>query len=257
MTVDLDHTSFAVRDGLAWARRLRRELGAVPVAGERVGEAFRWVQLWVGTADEGGVLELLEPAADGFLTRFLDARGEGPHHLTFKVSDLRDVVGQVRDLGLTVTGEDYDHPEWLEAFVAPDRTHGTVVQLAQTNLAYPPPSELLATRERAHAAAPSTAHAGEPDWWVPMWDAEPLRQARVGATHLVSTDLDLTRRLFGDVLEGAVEAHDDGLRLTWPSGSVAVSRGERAGVVEVDVVDGPDEPLDIGGVRLSSRPQTT
>ena len=44
---DLDHTSFAVHDALAWARRLRRELGATPIAGETLTE-FRYVLLHVG-----------------------------------------------------------------------------------------------------------------------------------------------------------------------------------------------------------------
>ena len=58
----------------------------------------------------------------------------------------------------------------LEAFVAPDRVHGTVVQLAQTDLVYPSPAELLATRDRPHAGGPSTAHASEPSWWLPVWE---------------------------------------------------------------------------------------
>jgi catechol 2,3-dioxygenase-like lactoylglutathione lyase family enzyme len=53
---------------------------------------------------------LLQPVGEGFLSRLLATRGEGPHHLTFAVPDLADTVRRVRSLGLTVTGENYDHP---------------------------------------------------------------------------------------------------------------------------------------------------
>lgn len=92
---DLDHTSFAVRDALEWGRRLRSELGAVPIIGEGLAE-FRYLLMYVGTATEGARIELLDPAGDGFLTRFLDDHGEGPHHITFTVPDLRATVEKVR-----------------------------------------------------------------------------------------------------------------------------------------------------------------
>lgn len=144
---DLGHTSFAVADALAWARRLRQELGAVPIAGEALPE-FRYLLLYVGTADAGARIELLEPTGDGFLARFLAVHGEGPHHLTFAVPDLAAAVRHVRLLGLRVTGENYGHAPWREAFIVPDTIHGTVIQLAQSDLVYPAPDELLATRER-------------------------------------------------------------------------------------------------------------
>lgn len=100
--VDLDHTSFAVHDAMAWAHRLRRELGATPIAGETLPE-FRYLLLHVGTAERGARLELIEPASSGFVTRFLQRRGEGPHHLTFTVPDLREATARARGLGFTVT----------------------------------------------------------------------------------------------------------------------------------------------------------
>ena len=82
--IDLDHTSFAVEGAVSWAQLLRRKIGAVPVAGE-VLAGFRYLLLYVGTARSGARLELLEPTGDGFLRRFLDKHGAGPHHLTFTV----------------------------------------------------------------------------------------------------------------------------------------------------------------------------
>ena len=39
---DLDHTSFAVRDVLSWARRFRADVGATPILGE-VLRKFRYL----------------------------------------------------------------------------------------------------------------------------------------------------------------------------------------------------------------------
>jgi catechol 2,3-dioxygenase-like lactoylglutathione lyase family enzyme len=251
--VAMDHTSFAVHDAMAWARRLRRELGATPVAGEVLPE-FRYLLLHVGTADEGGRLELLEPTGPGFLTRFLAARGEAPHHVTFTVPDLRAAVADVRSLGLAVVGEDLDHPPWREAFVAPERTHGVVVQLAQSDRAYPTPAELLATRERDPAALPSTRGAVQPLWWTALWDTPAGAPARLGATRLASRDLDLSRRLFGDVLGGTAEDGERDVTFSWPGGSLRVGAGETPGVTGVDLSGGPAGGLRIGAVPLGGDP---
>jgi hypothetical protein len=40
--------------------------------------SWRWLQL---RFPGGGKVELLEPLGEGFLTKFLDARGEGLHHV--------------------------------------------------------------------------------------------------------------------------------------------------------------------------------
>jgi catechol 2,3-dioxygenase-like lactoylglutathione lyase family enzyme len=226
VTIDLDHTAFAVSDAVAWARRLRRELGAAPVAGEALAE-FRWVQL--GLAGGGAKLELLEPAGPGFLTRFLERHGEGPHHLTFTVPDLREAVARVRELGLTVVGEQYGDPGWQEAFVSPDAVHRTVVQLAQTDDAY-----------LEHEEA----------WWTPVRDEPAGPATTLGPTHLGSSDLDATRRLFVDVLGADVDLVEDGLVLTWPGGSLVVRRTQRPGVRAVSLEGGPAGGISIGDVVL-------
>jgi catechol 2,3-dioxygenase-like lactoylglutathione lyase family enzyme len=248
-TIDLDHTSFAVDDALAWARRLRRDLGAVPVAGEVLPE-FRYLLLYVGTATSGARIELLEPAGDGFLSRFLARHGPGPHHLTFTVPDLRAAVAAARGLGATVVGEDYRHASWREAFLVPDDRHGVVVQLAQTDFVYPTPAELLATDERDPLAFPSSAGAVEPHWWAPVWDTEPAGATILGATHLVSTDLAHTRDLFGGLLDAGVTEVEDGLLLTWPSGAVRVHRGDRPGVLGMDLAGA--HPVHIGDAVLGA-----
>ncbi|MFD2093786.1 VOC family protein [Blastococcus deserti] len=250
--VALDHTSFAVHDAMDWARLLRRLLGATPIAGETLPE-FRYLLLHVGTAEAGGRLELLEPVGPGFLTRHLDKRGEGPHHVTFTVPDLEAMVDRVRALGATVVGETYDHPPWREAFLAPDHRHGVVVQLAQSDLAYPSAQELLSTRDRDTARFPSTRGATDPLWWTPLWDEAPQLTARLGATHLGSTDLQFSRRLFGDVLGGRVVEGRGFLDISWPGGSLRVHASDRPGVMGASLRGGGADELRIGAAWLGAR----
>jgi catechol 2,3-dioxygenase-like lactoylglutathione lyase family enzyme len=249
---DLDHTSFAVRDATQWAHRLRRTLGATPIAGETLPE-FRYLLLHVGTAEAGGRLELIEPMADGFVTRFLDRRGgDGPHHITVTVPDLRATVAAVRRIGLTVTGEDYDHPLWQEAFIAPDTFHGVVVQLAHSDATYPSPAELLVSRHRETDSFPSSAGATDRTWWASVWDVEPQAGAAVlGATHVTSTSVEMSRRLFADVLGADTTEQADGAEFRWPSGAVRVRPGRTPGITRVDVTNGPRGGLTIGRTVLS------
>ncbi len=236
---------------MGWARRLRRELGATPIFGEQLAE-FRYLLLHVGTADDGARVELLEPRGAGFLTRFLSARGEGPHHITFVVPDLRAMVAHARALGLTVVGEDHDHPPWREAFIAPDDKHGVVIQLAQSDRSYPPVEQLLSSRTRDLEDFPSSRGATEPLWWTQLWETAPGAVARLGTTHLASTDLGFSRLVFGDLLEARVAEDDSALDLSWPGGSVRVHAADRPGVTGMSLRGGPAGGIAIGPARLGT-----
>lgn len=100
------------------------EYGAGP------GLEFLW---WQYRFDGGGVLELLEPDATpgGFLQRFLDRRGAGVHHVTFKVPDIHAAMRRAGDAGYQVVGFSEAFPGWKEAFLHPKQAQGIVVQLAE------------------------------------------------------------------------------------------------------------------------------
>lgn len=123
-----DHVAIAVRRILDAEPFLGDLLGGAP--GERgTGNGFTFQQY----VFPGGVVELLEPRGeDSFLIRFLRDRGEGLHHITFKVSDLRAWADRLRDAGYRVVGESYDNPAWRELFVHPKSGHGVLIQLAET-----------------------------------------------------------------------------------------------------------------------------
>jgi hypothetical protein len=83
----------------------------------------------------GSQVELLEPVGSGgFLHTFLDRYGEGAHHMTFIVRDLRVAVERAKNAGMRVVDEDYRDPRWQEAFISPRSAFGTIIQLAQTSL---------------------------------------------------------------------------------------------------------------------------
>jgi methylmalonyl-CoA/ethylmalonyl-CoA epimerase len=131
--LSLDHTAIAVRDIQAALPLYRDLLGGAPSGYERISaKGFQWMTL---RYPNGAQVELLMPTGtDGFLNAFLDKRGEGAHHMTFIVRDLRVAVEKARAAGLRVVDEDYREPRWQEAFISPRSAFGTIIQLAQTNL---------------------------------------------------------------------------------------------------------------------------
>ncbi|GAA2428021.1 hypothetical protein GCM10010191_46200 [Actinomadura vinacea] len=249
---EFDHTSFAVRDMAYWVRRLRRDLGATPIAGEVLPE-FRYLLFHVGDERAGARLELMDARGDGFLTRFLARHGDAPHHLTFIVSDLAATVERARRQGLAVVNDDLGHPPWREAFLAPDAIHGVVVQLAQTTRRFPGDAELLASRDRDASRYPSNRGAADPCWWTSVWDEAPLRTATLGPTVLHSVDLGASASLFGDLLGGSVRRDgDDELRISWGRRSLVVRAGSPPGVAHVEAEGGPPAGLAIGRVLIGA-----
>lgn len=159
---------------------------------------FWWGQLQFAA---GPKIELLTPAAgpdSAFLERFLAARGSGPHHLTFVVTDIRATLAQVDALGIEPVGVRLASPTWQEAFIHPKDAQGIVVQIAQQSGPPPPhpvPGDLP-------APGPASVFA--------------LAELQVA-------DRIRAHELFGTVLGGSPyerdgpDAHGSGL--TWPNGA--------------------------------------
>jgi methylmalonyl-CoA/ethylmalonyl-CoA epimerase len=145
----------------------------------------------------GPKIELLTPTGGPdavFLERFLAARGAGPHHFNFIVTDIQATLARIRTLGIEPVGVNLDNPHWMEAFLHPRSAHGIVIQVAQqggTPPRYTPPVEL--------------PEPGPPAFFD-------LIEHHVG-------DLAGATRLFRDVLDGRLQAASDGTaELTWPGG---------------------------------------
>jgi methylmalonyl-CoA/ethylmalonyl-CoA epimerase len=131
--VAFDHTAIATRSIAAALPLYRDLLGGRPNGFERQSNrGFAWLTL---RYPNGAQIELLEPVGpNGFLQSFLERYGEGAHHMTFLVNDVRSAVERARAAGLRVVDEDYRDPRWQEAFISPRSAFGTIIQLAQTTL---------------------------------------------------------------------------------------------------------------------------
>jgi methylmalonyl-CoA/ethylmalonyl-CoA epimerase len=193
MTVVLDHLAVgtpALPGG--WELFAGVLGGTWAYGGDSAG--FWWGQLEFAA---GPKIELLTPTGGpdaAFLDRFLAARGAGPHHFNFLVTDIEGALARIRAFGIEPTGVNLASPGWKEAFLHPRDAHGIVIQVAQQ--AGPPP----------RSAPPRELPAPGPP-------------ARLDLIEHHVSDLDGAVRLFRDVLDGRLEAAGTGTaELTWPGG---------------------------------------
>jgi methylmalonyl-CoA/ethylmalonyl-CoA epimerase len=124
----LDHVAFAVRDKKPAARFLTSVLGATEVMEMQWGD-FTFASYLLGSAS---MLELIYASDPGnFVNRFVDKRGQGVHHLTFKVRSIEEMVEHLRSQGLNPEGIETSDPLWKEAYLPPSEALGTVMQFAE------------------------------------------------------------------------------------------------------------------------------
>ena len=141
----IDHLSIAVRD-LEKARNFflnvlgGRELFSAPVTPEK----FHWTTIELGTSCFIELIDSLEE--DGFVHRFLQTRGEGPHHITLQVDDIQETCRILQEKGVPTFGLGEPLPNWKEVFIHPKHAFGTLLQFAEfsplewVNPGYIPPS---------------------------------------------------------------------------------------------------------------------
>ena len=201
----LDHVAIGVPSIAAGAGFLRDELGGEPFDGGP-GMGFRWEQfLFAG----GGVIELLEPAGEpgGFLHRFLERRGAGVHHVTFKVPSLEAAAARARGCGYEIVGWLDLDPSWRECFLHPKQAQGIVVQLAESN-----------PREDEEAPAGWTRVA------LPPRPAPAPEPVTLLGLRLSAGDPGAVRRQWQDALGGqARELDRGGLAFGWPGSPIRIS----------------------------------
>jgi methylmalonyl-CoA epimerase len=127
----IDHIGIAVRD-LTAARRIWEEaLGlAVDHVEEVASEKVRTAFLTVGESR----LELLESTSpEGPIAKFIAKRGEGVHHVCFRVDDVEAALALARAAGLAVIGEaprPGAHGARV-AFLHPGSAGGVLIELAE------------------------------------------------------------------------------------------------------------------------------
>lgn len=129
----LDHLALASYRAWDNVWRYCYHLGARWLGGPTEGEPTPFYFSQVRMA-EGTKLEFLQPLPNegsDFIRRFLHRSGPGPHHLTFKVPDIRAAMAEANAAGYSVVNEQLESPTWKEAFLHPKQSHGIVIQLAQ------------------------------------------------------------------------------------------------------------------------------
>lgn len=130
----LDHVGIAINDlehALAFYRdALGLEMGPVEeVSSQRVRAHM------VPTGPSGSAsLELLEATSDDSpIARFVDRRGPGLHHITFKVDSVSEALAELKQRGVRLIDE-VPRPGAegsRVAFIHPSSAHGVLVELKE------------------------------------------------------------------------------------------------------------------------------
>lgn len=128
---EIDHVAIAVRDLDAAAAWYEATLGARVVHRERI-EPDGVEEALVEVADS--YVQLLTPTRDDSpVARFLEKRGEGLHHVGYRVSDCAAALEAVKAAGTPVVDE---RPRpgsrgTTVAFVHPRGAFGTLIELVE------------------------------------------------------------------------------------------------------------------------------
>ena len=128
---DIDHVGIAVRDLDAVVDWYRRMFGATVAHRERI-ESDGVEEALIKVADS--YIQLLMPYTDTSpLAKHLAKRGEGLHHVGYRVEDCAEVLERVKGTGAQVVDE---HPRTgsrgtTVAFLHPKTALGTLIELVE------------------------------------------------------------------------------------------------------------------------------
>lgn len=130
MITRIHHVAIAVRSIETALHFYQTSLGLA--VGQRAEVADQGVQAVLLPLEEGEI-ELLEPTdPTGGVARFLERRGEGPHHLCLETPDVSAAMAQAKAAGLPLIDQT-PRPglAGLIGFLHPKACHGLLVELAQ------------------------------------------------------------------------------------------------------------------------------
>jgi methylmalonyl-CoA epimerase len=130
MQINIDHLGIAVRSLDKALEFYQQQLGLSVSARETVAhEKVNVAMLPAG----GPRIELLEPSEeDSVIGRFLAKRGEGLHHIAFRVPDLSASVATLKQNGARLLNEPQRGAGGhLYVFVHPSSTGGVLIELIQ------------------------------------------------------------------------------------------------------------------------------
>ncbi|MGA3354194.1 MAG: methylmalonyl-CoA epimerase [Acidimicrobiales bacterium] len=131
VVTEIDHVAIAVRDLDAAIAFYESALGARVAHREKVDhDGVEEALLCVAES----FIQLLTPISDASpVAKFLERRGEGLHHVGYRVSDCAGAIEQMRAAGAELIDQ---HPRpgsrgTMVAFVHPRGAFGTLIELVQ------------------------------------------------------------------------------------------------------------------------------
>jgi lactoylglutathione lyase/methylmalonyl-CoA/ethylmalonyl-CoA epimerase len=126
------HIGIAVKDAEAALRIYQEVLGLEPSHVETVeSQNVKTIHIPIGDSS----IELLESTSpDGVISRFIEKRGEGIHHIAIEVSDISGMLEKMKAAGFRVIDEKprQGANNMLIAFIHPKSTNGVLLELCQS-----------------------------------------------------------------------------------------------------------------------------
>jgi methylmalonyl-CoA/ethylmalonyl-CoA epimerase len=127
----IEHLGIAVKDLEASKKLFSRLLGRESYKEERVeGEGVNTSFFMVGETK----IELLEATRpDSPISKFIEKKSEGIHHIAFDVEDIRQEVKRLKEEGFEILNEEPKEgaDNKLVVFLHPKSTNGVLVELCQ------------------------------------------------------------------------------------------------------------------------------
>jgi methylmalonyl-CoA/ethylmalonyl-CoA epimerase len=259
-----DHVALATRDATPVLELLVERLGATELYGA-ADRGFRWALLHAGDEDGGMLVELLEPWAveqNRFLANFLERRGEGAHHLTFKTKDICETMGAFERAGVSFVDEQLENPMWREAFVSPRDAYGTIVQLVETTIVRPPLADMLSVARGPDAGALDAFAGGSGNQVAERWWTSPERQGEPVTLRCVvfaAEDPGAAAGFYEELLGGerVASGRSERVELAWPAGAhlgFERSGNGATGIVAFEFESAPIEPCSVGRTAITFAP---
>jgi methylmalonyl-CoA epimerase len=132
MSFSLDHLGIAVKS-LAAAKSIYEKIG-LQLSPEEVvpGEKVKVVMVPVGETR----LELLEPTSDdSVIAKFISKRGEGLHHVSLRVPDLRAAASKLKADGVRLVSDEIKTGAGGHhyVFIHPSSASGVLIELVESS----------------------------------------------------------------------------------------------------------------------------
>ncbi len=128
----LDHVAIAVKD-LDKSQKIWEDMG-LKFSSEREVVETQGVTTAFAQMDENAHLELLCPYGEnGPIHKFLEKKGEGIHHLCFKVPDVEAKCNELKEKGYVLLNESPidGANNCLVNFIHPKSTGGVLIEVSQ------------------------------------------------------------------------------------------------------------------------------